>query len=206
MRQIAFLFLFLLLIACHRTAFKEKWLQEKSPQKFAAKFETSKGNFEVSFTREWSPLAVDKVYAQIKHGFYNRTLFYRVNPKYAQFGADDSLRIQFWSKNKIPDEPALQPNERGTICFARGGKDSRDHNLFFNIVSNSPRLDTIFYNGVRGFPVIGKVTNGMSVIDSLYNGYDDSVFSKYNTLLSNKKAFLEIYPKLDSIIRLSIIL
>ena len=206
MMKTFFLIGVMLITACHRPAFKEKWLQEKSPEQFATLFETSKGNFEVSFTREWSPLAVDRVYAQIKHGYYNRTLFYRVNPKYAQFGADDSLRIQFWSKNKIPDEPALQPNERGTICFARGGKDSRDHNLFFNIVSNSPRLDTIFYNGVRGFPVIGKVTNGMPVIDSLYNGYDDSVFSKYNILLRDKKAFLEIYPRLDSIIRVSIIL
>lgn len=206
MKQIVFLCLFFFLLACHRPIFKEKWLQEKSPEIFLTKFETSKGNFEVSFLREWSPLAVDRFYAQLKHGFYNHTLFYRVNPKYAQFGADDSMKIKSWSKNKIPDEPSIQPNERGTISFARSGKDSRDHNLFFNIVSNTPRLDTIFYNNVKGFPVIGKITTGIAVIDSLYNGYDDTVFSKYNTLLSNKKTFLENFPKLDSIIRVSIIL
>ena len=204
-----YLFCFLLLVmiaGCQRAAFKEKWLKEKAPEYFAAGFETSKGYFEAAFTRAWSPLAVDRLYAQIKHGFYNQTLFYRVNPKYvAQFGTDDSVKLKKWNKEKLPDEPVLQPNERGVISFARGGKDSRNSTLFINLRNNSPRLDTLNASGVRGYPALGKVTTGMEVVDSLYSGYGDTVFGKYSILLRDKKLFLESFPKLDSIQRVFLI-
>jgi peptidyl-prolyl cis-trans isomerase A (cyclophilin A) len=206
MRSI-FCFLFLLLIAsCHRTAFKEKWLKEKAPAQFTAGFETSKGYFEAEFTREWSPLAVDRLYAQIKHGFYNQTLFYRVRPNFvAQFGAHDSVKIRNWTREKIPDEPVRKTNERGTISFARSGKDSRSSNVFINLKNNSPRLDTIMSSGIQGYPGLGTVTQGMSVVDSLYSGYGDEVFSKYNELLRNKQLFLQSFPKLDSIQRVFLV-
>jgi hypothetical protein len=41
----------------------------------------------------------------------------------------------------------------------------------------------------------------MEVVDSLYSGYGDKVFAKYDTLLKNKRAFLDSFPKLDSIRR-----
>jgi peptidyl-prolyl cis-trans isomerase A (cyclophilin A) len=196
-----FCFLFLIVIAsCHRATFKEKWLKEKAPAHFTAGFETSKGYFEAEFTREWSPLAVDRLYAQIKHGFYNQTLFYRVIPKYvAQFGADDSVKIRYWTKEKIPDEPVLKANERGTISFARSGKDSRNSTLFINLKNNSPRLDTLMSSGIKGYPGLGVVTKGISVIDSLYSGYGDIVFKKYDELLHKKPSFQQNFPKLDSI-------
>jgi peptidyl-prolyl cis-trans isomerase A (cyclophilin A) len=204
-----YLFCFLLLIVmagCHRATFKEKWLKEKAPEYFMAGFETSKGYFEAEFTREWSPLAVDRLFVQIKHGFYDHTLFYRVNTNYvAQFGADDSARIQNWNKIKIPDEPVVKANERGTISFARSGKDSRSSNLFINLRNNSPRLDTLVSGGVKGYPPLGMVTLGMSVVDSLYKGYGDAVFRKYDTLMRNKPAFLASFPKLDSIQRVYLI-
>ena len=194
-------FLFLcaiMLLSCSRAVFKEKWINQKAPEQFSVLFETSRGNFEAEFTREWSPLAVDRVYAQFKHGFYNDILFYRVRPKYvAQFGADDSVKAKLWSKYRVPDEPVLKPNQRGVISFARSGKETRSHDLFINLQNNSPRLDTLMASGVKGYPPMGIVTHGMEVVDSLYTGYGDTVFKKYDTLLRNKKAFLESFPKLD---------
>ncbi len=195
------LFLFLsaiLLLSCNRAVFKERWINQKAPEHFSVLFETSRGNFEAEFTREWSPLAVDRVYAQFKHGFYDDILFYRVRSKYvAQFGADDSVKTKLWSKYKVPDEPVLKPNQRGVISFARSGKETRSHDLFINLQNNSPRLDTLMASGVKGYPPMGIVTRGMEVVDSLYSGYGDTVFKKFDTLVNNKKAFLEIFPKLD---------
>jgi peptidyl-prolyl cis-trans isomerase A (cyclophilin A) len=206
MRYLLLFCIFLLAIACQRPLFREKWLKEKAPEHFSALFETSRGNFEADFTRQWSPLAVDRLYAQIKHRFYDNTLFYRVSPNYVvQFGADDSLKIQKWNTVKLPDEPVLQPNERGAISFARGGKDSRDNDLFINLQNNSPRLDTLVSQGVKGYPVLGKVTRGMEVVDSLYKGYGDRVFADYGLLNSDRKAFLKKYPRLDSIQKLRLI-
>lgn len=201
MRTIScFVLFFLFLTACSRSVFKERWLKKKAPEHFSVRVETSKGNFEAAFTRQWSPKALDRLYAQFRHGYYNHTLFYRVRPGYVvQFGGDDNARIKQWGHTKVPDEPVIKPNTRGAISFARSTKDSRGNDLFINLVNNSPRLDTITFNGVTGFPVLGMVISGMETVDALYNGYSDNVFQFYDTLLINKNKFLEKFPKLDSI-------
>jgi hypothetical protein len=87
----------IILFSCNRPVFKERWLKEKAPAHFTARFETSQGNIDAEFTREWSPLAVDRFYTQIKHHVYDHTLFYRVVPKFvAQYGTDDSAKEQAW--------------------------------------------------------------------------------------------------------------
>jgi cyclophilin family peptidyl-prolyl cis-trans isomerase len=200
MRRIFLILSVFLVTGCSHAIFKERWLKTKSPETFSVRFETSKGSFEAEFTRQWSPKAVDRLYVQFKHGYYNHTLFYRVRPGYVvQFGGDDHIKEKQWGRIKVPDEPVLQPNTRGAISFARSTKDSRGNDLFINLANNSPRLDTITYNGVTGFPVLGKVTKGMETVDALYNGYSDRVFQLYDTLISNKQKFLESFPKLDSI-------
>lgn len=200
MRRIFLLLSVFFFAGCSRAIFKERWLKTKSPEMFSVRFETSKGNFEAEFTRQWSPIAVDRLYAQFKHGYYNHTLFYRVRPGYVvQFGGDDNTKEKQWGRIKVPDEPVLQPNIRGAISFARSTKDSRGNDLFINLGNNSPRLDTITYNGVTGFPALGMVTSGMETVDALYNGYSDRVFQLYDTLMNNKQKFLESFPKLDSI-------
>ena len=198
--------LLLVMVSCHRPVFKEKWLQQRSPEKFTLLFQTSRGEFEAEFTRAASPLAADRFYAQVKHGYYNHTLFYRTRPGFvAQFGGDDTARINAWKKAELPDEPVLQPNTRGAIAFARSGKNSRKNDLFINTGNNSPRLDTLNAAGVVGYPPFGKVTKGMDVVDSLYNGYGDDVFKKYDLLLKNKAAFLAAFPRLDSILQIRIL-
>lgn len=185
-------------IACNRSGFRERWLRKPAPAEFDARMQTSKGIIDMHFTRALSPQAADRVYAQLKHRFYDHTLFYRVNPSYAQFGIDDTVRSARWGKAVVKDEPVLASNERGSICFARGGKDTRGSDLFINLKDNRS-LDTIFYGGVKGFPPFGKVTKGMEVANALYARYEDSVFNNFELLYRNKALFLEHYPNLDSI-------
>lgn len=190
----------ILLSACHKPVFKERWIKQKAPEQFVARINSSKGNIDVEFIRKWSPLAVDRLYAQIKHHYYDHTLFYRVRPKYvAQFGGDDSLKMTAWGRFVVVDEPVVTANDRGIVSFARDGKNSRGNDIFINLKNNSPRLDTVNASGVKGYPPVGKVIRGMEIVDTLYNGYGDKIFDKYNELLHRKNEFQTSYPRLDSI-------
>lgn len=194
------------LFGCGKTSFNTKWIEEKSRDKFYARFETSKGEFEIEFNRKLSPKAVDRVYQQIKHKFYNNVLFYRVVPNFvAQFGhMDSTATVHNWDRFKVDDEPVAGSNTKGTISYARAGVNSRGNHLFINLKDNI-RLDTIFYNKVKGFPPLGKVTKGMEVVEQLYAAYGNETMKVYDTLAVKRKLFMKRFPKLDSIKRVVII-
>ena len=198
-RQILPLVIVLFLLSCSRAVFKQQWTSEKAPSTFQVRFETSKGNFDLRITRDWSPLAADRFYQLVRHHYFDSGVFYRVVPNFvAQFGSSDTVQSSQWSKYKIPDEAVLHGNKRGSISFARSGKETRSGDLFINLKDN-PRLDTINYNGVTGFPSFGEVTNGMDVVDALYSGYGDKTMSHVGTLQRNRKQFLSLFPGIDTI-------
>jgi cyclophilin family peptidyl-prolyl cis-trans isomerase len=151
-------------------------------------------------------MAVDRVYQLIQSDFYDDGAIFRVVENYvAQFGINsDSSKNSFWKTKVLPDEPVITPNEEGTISFARGGPGTRGTQLFINIRNNSPRLDTLSYQGVMGFPVIGKIIENKAVVDSLYSGYgnnprQDSIQVHGNNYLKRN------FPKLDYILSVAII-
>jgi peptidyl-prolyl cis-trans isomerase A (cyclophilin A) len=175
-----------------------KGIYETAPQMFQARFETTKGTFDIEVVRDHSPKAADRLYQLIKHEYFNDAIFYRVVPGFvAQFGNTDTTLIKKWKNQIIPDEEVKLGNKRGTLSFARGGKDSRDFVLFINL-SDNHRLDTITFNNVKGFPAFGHVTTGMTIVDQLYSGYGDDTMNDEN-LFADRKRFLETYPQLDLI-------
>ena len=119
-------------------------------------------------------------------------------------GIDAGVIYNTWNRYKIPDEPVLQGNDKGTLSFARGGKESRGTDLFINLGDNN-RLDTLDYNGVKGFPTFGKVTTGMKVLEALYDGYADTTMSHLEMMYKDVNAFIKKYPKLDTIYRVELI-
>lgn len=190
----------LVFIGCSSSQFQTSWLQEKAPESFVARFVTSKGDFDIAITRENSPNAVDRFYQQLRHRFYDTTLFYRVVPNFVvQFGHMDSTKtIATWDRFKVEDEVVKSSNLKGTLSYARSGPNSRGNHLFINLKDNQ-RLDTIYYNKVKGFPSFGKVIRGMEVVEKLYSGYGNETMKVYDSLATNKKVFLGKFPKLDSI-------
>ena len=83
----------------------------------------------------------------------------------AQFGIHgDTAVSRAWRGKSILDEPVKVVNQKGTLFYARGGPNTRSVQLFFNTVDNTPRLDTL---NTFGFPPIGQVIQGLSVLDSL---------------------------------------
>ena len=193
----------LLLVNCAPRFFHEKWATERAPDQFSVAFETSKGPFEIEVSRNLSPKAVDRFYQLVKHDHFNNQLFYRVNPGFvAQFGSSNKKLIDNWATFEVPDENVVQGNEKGTLSFGRGGPNTRTADLYINL-SDNHRLDTIQYNGVKGFPTFGKVTKGMHVLESLYAGYADTTMDTLQLMYRDREQFLELFPKLDTIHKVS---
>ena len=51
----------ILFTCCAPKKFNKKWLKEKSPKTFKARFETTQGIFDIEAKRAWSPKGVDRL-------------------------------------------------------------------------------------------------------------------------------------------------
>ena len=203
MKRILILLSIVLMSSCATKKFKEKWLKKEAPPTFKARFETTKGNFDIEAVREWSPNGVDRLYQLIKNEYYQDIAIYRVVPKFvAQFGIhNDTLINKAWEKRGIEDEPVIKKNDAMTISFARGGVNSRSNQIFINLKDNY-RLDKLAYSGVTGFPVIAKVIKGDENVLKFYNGYGDGLGRKQGKIAELGNEFLrKEYPKVDYIIK-----
>lgn len=199
MKYILIVTVALLLICCSKATFNSEWTKAVAPSTFTARFETSKGNFDIEVTRAWSPQAADRLHQLLMHHFYNNQYFYRVVPNFVvQFGNIDTTITKKWDKFKVHDEPVLKSNLKGYVSFARAGKETRGNDLFINLKDNQ-RLDTVHVEGVVGYPVFGKVINGMDVVEAFYCGYSNKTMDVYDSLSTNRKKYLQLFPKLDSI-------
>ncbi len=148
---------------------KPEAAKETAPAKFKAKFSTTKGDFVVEATRAWAPIGVDRFYNLIKLGFYQDTAFFRVVPDFVvQFGIHGTPQVSAaWRPATIQDDPkSKQSNDRGTLTYAKGGPNSRTTQLFINYKDNA-RLDAM------GFPPIGKVIQGIEVVDAINKEYGE---------------------------------
>jgi peptidyl-prolyl cis-trans isomerase A (cyclophilin A) len=168
------------------------------PDSFQVTFETSRGPFVVAVNRSWAPRGADRFYELVRAGFFDENRFFRVLPGFvAQFGINDKPAVnEVWDAKPILDDSVTQSNVRGTLAYATLGPGTRTHQLFVNIGDNS-RLDAM------GFAPIGRVVQGMEVVDSLYNGYDERPDQDMISKLGN--AYLtRMFPKLDYIKRATI--
>ena len=160
---------------------------------FRVSFETTRGTFVVAVTRAWAPKGADRFRELVQSGFLHEDRFFRVVPGFvAQFGLNDkpALNAQ-WEAKPIDDDPVTQSNARGTIVFATKGPNTRSNQLFINLVDNA-RLDGM------GFAPIGRVVQGMDVVDSIYSGYGDAPDQTMIGSLGN--SYLNrMFPKLDYI-------
>ncbi|MEP6729936.1 MAG: peptidylprolyl isomerase [bacterium] len=164
-----------------------------APDSFRVAFTTSRGNVVVDVTRAWAPKGVDRFYDLVADGFFDENRFFRVLPKFiAQFGVNNDRKInETWEAKPLSDDPVTQKNARGTLVFASDGANSRTHQLFFNLKGNT-NLDK------QGFAPIGRVVEGMGVVDSLYSAYGES--PNYHLIATLGNSYLQrMFPKLDYI-------
>jgi cyclophilin family peptidyl-prolyl cis-trans isomerase len=176
-------------------------LTTKAPERFEAIFKTTRGEFHVEVIREWSPAGADRLYQLILSGFYNNNCLFRVQPEYViQFGICDSPEVNaFWDNNPIMDEPVMTSNVKGTIAYARDGAETRTTQLFINVNDNY-KLDTVMFNGLRGFSPVGRIIEGYEVVEKFYSAYGFEPANHQDSAMVIGNAYWqEHFPELDYI-------
>ncbi|HET9425375.1 MAG TPA: peptidylprolyl isomerase [Gemmatimonadaceae bacterium] len=163
------------------------------PDTFRVAFETTKGRFVIEAYRAWAPIAVRRFYELASIGAFDDNAFYRVIPNFVvQFGTPGDPKLTATLDSvKLPDEPRIERNLRGTVAFAQEGSGTRSHSVFINR-RNADHLDT------TGFVPFGRVVEGMAVIDSIQWPYRERPDHHLIATIGNK--YLQrMYPKADYI-------
>ena len=179
--------------------------QRPAPERFRARFETTKGVFVVEMERALAPLGVDHFYALATAGYFDDARFHRVVPNFiVQFGiAGDPAVTATWKDRAIGDDSVRTSNVRGTIAYAMTGPNTRTTQLYISLVDNT-RLDA------QGFAPLGRVVEGMDVVDRIYSGYGESSgggvrAGKQQRLILEGNGYLDReFPKLDRLIRVKV--
>jgi len=166
---------------------------EKAPDHFKVRFDTTKGNVLLQIERAWAPIGVDRFYSLVKTGYLNGDRFFRVVPKFIiQFGLNPDPKLTArWRQANLQDDPVRESNMRGTISFATAGPSTRTTQLFINTNDNE-RLNS------SGFAPFGRVIDGMAVVDQIFAGYGEAPDQK--RIENEGNAYLEKeFPNLDYI-------
>src|SRR5688500_13003189 len=178
-----------------------------APDSFDVEMVTTKGTIVVRALRAWSPNGVDRFHSLVRSRYFDNVAFHRTIRNFvAQFGIHgDTAVTRAWNDKNIQDDTVRAQNKRGAISYARGGRNTRSTQLFFNLVDNTPRLDTL--NGF-GFPPIGRIVEGLNVLDSLNWEYSGTrggqTFpgpSQDSTRLQGNAYLRRKFPRLDYIVR-----
>ncbi|NUP06367.1 MAG: peptidylprolyl isomerase [Polyangiaceae bacterium] len=172
----------------------------RAPEKYAVRFTTTKGVFEVTCTRSWAPKAADRFFNLVKIGYYDDTVFFRVindpQPFIAQWGIHGSPVVnEKWKNTEVEADPVVQTNHRGTLTFAMGGSKTFTTQVFVNLADNG-RLDKM------GFAPLCEVDpGGMRVLDSLFGGHKERASMQQQTIEQQGNGFLKSnFPGLDAVI------
>lgn len=181
------------------------WWRTRAPDTFHATIESTKGKIVLEVHRAWAPLGADRFYNLARAGYFDDSRFFRVLPKYiAQFGIPgDPAVTSVWKDRRFADDSVRQGNVRGTVAFAMTGPDTRTTQLYINLKDN-PHLDS------QGFSPIGRVVDGMNLVDSLYDGYGERAgggvrAGRQQQMLAGGNVHLDThFPKLDRLIRVTV--
>lgn len=174
-------------------------LNETAPDKFNVKMATTKGDLKIEVDRTLAPIGVDRFYNLVKNGYYNDVVIFRTSCGYViQFGLHGRPSVsKAWQKAQIKDDPVKGSNTKGSINFASVGPNTRNTQIFINPNDNL-KLDQM------GFAPLGKITEGMDVIERLNTVQGDS-FPDFEMIKTKGNVYLkENFPNLDYIVTMTI--
>jgi peptidyl-prolyl cis-trans isomerase A (cyclophilin A) len=204
----------LLLLAASALAQQDPLLHPEAPEMnrhapgvFQVRLETTKGNVVIELHRDWAPHGVDRFYNLVQAGYYNDNRIFRViKDRWVQFGINPDPKVSgVWRTRTFADDPRKQSNVRGTVAFAYAVPNGRTTQVFINTRDNSPTHDK------EPFVPIGKVIEGMDVVDALNSEYGETSgggirAGKQGPMFEEGNAWLDRnYPRLDSIRRASVV-
>jgi cyclophilin family peptidyl-prolyl cis-trans isomerase len=183
-----------------------KEMDQRAPDLFHVRLETTKGIMRLELHREWSPHGVDRFYNLVRRGYYNDAAVFRIRAGlWAQFGINGDPKIaQAWRTRTIPDDQRVLSNVRGTMAFAFKDPNGRTTQVFINLRDNSAAHD------VEPFVPIAKVIEGMDVADALYSAYGEQAGGGIRAgkqdpvFLGGNEYLKQNFPRLDYIVKANI--
>jgi cyclophilin family peptidyl-prolyl cis-trans isomerase len=108
-----------------------------------------------------APLAVSRVVALARLGYYNGLTFHRIVPNFVVQGGSPGANEYVGDTRFMRDAVGL-PHLRGSVGISTRGYDTGDAQIFFDLV-DVPRLD-------HDYTVFARVTSGMDVVDAMLEG------------------------------------
>ncbi|MEL7496942.1 MAG: peptidylprolyl isomerase [Planctomycetota bacterium] len=177
-------------------------LNEKAPDSFRVKFETSEGDFEIEVTREWAPNGADRFYNMVKSGYFKDIYVFRAIKGFMfQFGVHGNPKVSAaWSEANIQDDKSAGiSNLPGTISFAQTGRpNSRSCQMFVNL-GNNTMLDRSRGGGAPFLP-FGKVVSGMETISKINTEYGENDRTDQGEFVAKGNSYIKgKYPNLSYI-------
>jgi cyclophilin family peptidyl-prolyl cis-trans isomerase len=130
------------------------------------KFETTEGNITLELDRRKAPITVDNFLNYVRKGFYEGTVFHRIDPNFMIQGGgftDVEGTPKSGTDKPIKNESSTGlSNTLGTIAMARTGQvDSATSQFFINLKDNS-RLDYSNPGSGGGYCAFGKLKDDES--------------------------------------------
>jgi peptidyl-prolyl cis-trans isomerase A (cyclophilin A) len=186
--------------AARKSLLNPAGLNEKAPETYNVRFDTSAGEFVVKVTRAWAPNGADRFYNLVKNGFYDEARFFRAVPNFmVQFGINGNPTVsKVWQAARIPPDKVVQSNRKGFITFAMGATpDTRTTQVFINFRNNT-NLDGM------GFAPFGEVVSGIENVDKIYTGYGEGAPRGSGPAQARVQAegnayLMKSFPKMDYI-------
>ena len=133
-------------------------------KKYAATFETSKGNIVVDLFPKEAPKTVNNFVFLAREGFYDGTVFHRVIPDFMIQGGDPEGSGRGGPGYKFEDETKNNPHKHkvGSLSMANAGPNTNGSQFFITHVA------TDWLNGKH--TVFGEVRSGQDVVDAVKQG------------------------------------
>ncbi len=126
-----------------------------------ARFDTSKGSFEVELFEDKAPLTAKNFLDLARKGFYDGTIFHRVIDGFMIQGGDPTGTGRGGPGYSIKDEvgPGLRHTGEGMLSMANAGPNTGGSQFFITLAA-TPWLD-------NKHAIFGKVTSGMDVVRAI---------------------------------------
>jgi peptidyl-prolyl cis-trans isomerase A (cyclophilin A) len=142
-------------------------LREQTEARPRVELETNKGRIVIELFKEEAPITVANFLRYVNDGFFDGTIFHRVEPGMVIQGGGFTAGME----RKETRAPIINEagnrlrNTRGTVGAARTMEmDSANSQFYINLVDNPG------FNGdgvTGGYAVFGRVYEGMDVVDAI---------------------------------------